>query len=78
MEIFWPLERRYVSVEEQQASCRRRGLGCRWGFFFREGDAFPLERELQEREVPFFLLEEGAFQTGGEELLLGFFRERGG
>ena len=40
MEIFWPLERRYVSVEEQQASCRRRGLGCRWGFFFREGDAF--------------------------------------
>ena len=25
MEIFWPLERRYVSVEEQQASCRREG-----------------------------------------------------
>ena len=43
--------------------------GCRWGFFFREGEAFPLERGLQR-----FFREAGAFvwlfwvERGGREV----------
>ena len=53
MKIFWPLERRYVSVEEQESSCRRCGkpAASEGGGFFLEGDHWREKREVLPRGV---------------------------